>query len=140
MSLDVREKRLDSRRARDGIVFLELNLWRDTKLELARDARAKVRGYAVEAVERRLLLGIAPQNAHVYTSVAEVGTDLRARHRHEADYPGILGRFSEEGGYLDTDRFGDAVRSTRVTQKRPPPKSASELPAPSGSTRARHRP
>ncbi len=36
--LDVGEKRLDSRRARDGIVFLELNLRRDTQLELARYA------------------------------------------------------------------------------------------------------
>jgi hypothetical protein len=36
--LDVGEERLDSRRARDGIVFLELNLGRDAQLELARYA------------------------------------------------------------------------------------------------------
>jgi hypothetical protein len=38
MLLDVGEERLDSRRARDGIVFLELNLRRDTQLQLARNA------------------------------------------------------------------------------------------------------
>jgi hypothetical protein len=35
---DVGEERLDSRGPRDGIVFLELNLRRDTQLELPRDA------------------------------------------------------------------------------------------------------
>src|ERR1700730_6034955 len=93
----------------------------------------------VEAVEGSLLLGIASQHADVDAGVAEIWTDLRARHGHEADDPGILCRFSEEGGYLDADRFGDAVRSTCITQKRPPPRSAFEPPAPSGSTRARHR-
>ena len=97
-----------------------------------------MRGHAVQAVEGGLLLGIASQDAHVHPGVAEIRTDFRAGYRNETDDPGILCRFSEEGGYLDTDRFGDAVRSTRVTQKRPPPKSASELPAPSGNTRARH--
>ena len=95
--------------------------------------------HAVEAVEGSLLLGIASQNAHVDTGVTEIRTDFRSRYRDEADYPGILCRFSEEGGYLDADRFGDAVRSTRITQKHPPPKSASEPLALSGSTRARHR-
>jgi hypothetical protein len=36
--LHVGEERLDSRGARDSIVFLELNLGRDTQLELARHA------------------------------------------------------------------------------------------------------
>ena len=71
---------------------------------------------AVEAVESCLLLGLASEDAHVHASVPEIGTDLSAGDSHEADDPGILCRFSEEGGYLDTDRFGDAVRSTRVTQ------------------------
>ncbi len=95
---------------------------------------------AVEPIEGRLLFGIASEDADVDAGVAKVRTDLRARHRDEADYPGILCRFSEEGGYLDADRFGDAVRSTRVTQTRQPPKSVFEQPAPSGSTRARRRP
>jgi hypothetical protein len=77
-------------------------------------------GHAVEAIERSLLLGVTPEHAHVHACVAKVGTDLRTGDRDEADDAGILCRFSEEGGYLDTDRFGDAVRSTRVTQKRPP--------------------
>ena len=98
-----------------------------------------MQGHAVEAIEGSLLLGIASQNAHVHAGVAKIGADLRASDRNEADYSGILCRFSEEGGYLDADRFGDAVRSTCVTQKRPPPKSASEPLALSGSTRARHR-
>src|ERR1700694_1580757 len=98
-----------------------------------------MQGHAVEAVQGSLLLGIASENAHVNASVAKVGTDLGTRYRDEADYPGILCRFSEEGGYLDADRFGAALRSTRVTQKRPPLQSASWPPAPSGSTRARHR-
>lgn len=137
--LDVGEERLDSRRTRDGIVFLELNLGRDTELELTRHARAEMQSHAVQTIERSLLFGIASENAHVHASVAKVGADLRARHRHEPDYPGILCRFSEEGGYLDADRFGDAVRSTRVTQKRPPLKSVFEPLAPSCSTRAHHR-
>src|SRR3981081_1123581 len=98
-----------------------------------------MRRHAVEAVEGRLLLGVASQNAHVHAGVTKIRTDFRPRHRDETDYPRILCRFSEEGSYLDADRFGDAVRSTRVTQKRPPPKSVSARPAPSGRTRARHR-
>jgi hypothetical protein len=94
----------------------------------------------VEAVEGSLLLGFASQDAHVNAGVAKIGTDLRTGDRDKPDYPGILCRFSEEGGYLDADRFGDAVRSTRVTQRRPPQKSVSEPLAPSGSTRARHQP
>ena len=138
--LDVGEERFDSRGARDGIVFLELNLGRDTQSQLARHSRAEMRRHAVEAVEGSLLLGIASKNAHVNAGVAKIRADLRPRYRHEADYSRILCRFSEEGGYLDADRFGDAVRSTRVTQKRPPLKSMFEPLAPSGSTRARHRP
>jgi hypothetical protein len=95
--------------------------------------------HAVEAIERSLLLGIASENAHINAGVAKIRADFRAGDRNEADYAGVLCRFSEEGGYLDADRFGDAVRSTRVTQKRPPPKSVFEPLAPSGSTRARHR-
>ena len=136
--LDVGEERLDSRCARDGIVFLELNLRCDTQLELARHARAEMRCHTVEAIEGSLLLGIASQDAHVNSGVPKIGADLRTGDGNEPDYPGILCRFSEEGSYLDADRFGDAVRSTRVTQKRPPPKSASGRLAPSGSTRARH--
>jgi hypothetical protein len=94
---------------------------------------------AVESVEGSLLLGVASQNAHVNPGMAKIGTDLRTRNRDEAYYPGILCRFSEEGGYLDADRFGDAVRSTRVTQTRPPPRSVSSPPAPSDSTQAHHR-
>ena len=138
--LDIGEERLDSRGTRDGIVFLELNLGRDTQLKLARHARAEVRRHAVEAVEGSLLLGIASQDAHVNPGVAKIGADLRTSDGNEPDDPGILCRFSEEGGYLDADRLGDAVRSTRVTQKRPPPKSVSEPLAPSDSTRARHQP
>ena len=136
--LDVGEERLDSRGPRDGVVFLELNLGRHAQLELARDARAEMRSHTVEAIEGSLLFGIASKNAHVYAGVAQIGADLRTGDRNEPDDPGVLCRFSEEGGYLDADRFGDAVRSTRVTQKRPPPKSVSGPLAPSGSTRARH--
>jgi len=120
--LDIGEERLDSRGTRDGIVFLELNLGRDTKLQLAPHARAEMRSHAVEAIEGSLLLGIASQNTHVDARVTQIGADLRTGDRNEPDDPGILCRFSEEGGYLDADRFGDAVRSTSVTQKRPPPK------------------
>ena len=98
-----------------------------------------MRRHAVETVEGSLFLRITSEHANVDARVAEIGTHLGARHGDEADYAGILCRFSEEGGYLDADRFGDAVRSTRITQKRLPPKSASEPPAPCGSTRARHR-
>src|ERR1700736_2882016 len=66
MFLDVGEERLDPRRPRDGIVFLELNLWRDTKLQLARYARAQMQRHAVEAIKGGLLLGIASENAHVH--------------------------------------------------------------------------
>jgi hypothetical protein len=82
-----------------------------------------MRRYAVEAVEGRLFLGIASENTHVNAGVAKIRTDLSPCYCDEADDARILGRFSEEGGYLDADRFGDAVRSTRVTQKRPPLKS-----------------
>ena len=76
-----------------------------------------MRRHAVESVKGRLLLGVAPQDAHVHPGVAQIRTDFRAGYRNETYDPGILCRFSEEGSYLDTDRFGDAVRSTRVTQK-----------------------
>src|ERR1700674_1568067 len=98
-----------------------------------------MRRHTVEAVKGSLLLGIASQNAHVHARMAKVRADFSARHGNEADYSGVLCRFSEEGGYLDADRFGDAVRSTRFPQKRPPRKSVFEPLAPSGSTRARHR-
>ena len=76
--------------------------------------------HTVEAIERSLLLRVAAEDAHVNLGVTQIGSDLSARHRHEADDAGILGRFSEECRYLDTDRFGDAVRSTCVTQMRQP--------------------
>ena len=120
--LDVGEERLDSGGTRDGVIFLELNLGRDPQLELPRHARAEMRRHAVEAIESGLFLGIASENAHVHACVAKIRADLRASDRNEADDAGILCRFSEEGGYLDADRFGDAVRSTRITQKHPPPK------------------
>src|ERR1700681_4881577 len=97
-----------------------------------------MRRHAVEAVERSLLLRITSEHTHVHARVAKIGAHLRARHGDEAYDAGILCRFSEEGGYLDAHRFGDAVRSTRITQTRLPPKSACEPPAPCGSTQARH--
>ncbi len=99
-----------------------------------------MRSNAVESVEGRLLLGITPEHAHVDPGVPKVGAYLGAGDSDEANYARILCRFGEEGGYLDADRFGDAVRSTRVTQRRPPLKSVFEPPAPSGSTRARRPP
>jgi len=50
----------------------------------------------------------------------EIGTDFGSCYSDEADDARIFGRFGEESRYLDADRFGDAVRSTRVTQMRPP--------------------
>jgi hypothetical protein len=52
--------------------------------------------------------------------VPEVRADFSSSHGDEADYAWILGRFGEEGCNLDADRFGDAVRSTSVTQTRRP--------------------
>src|SRR6185436_614653 len=127
--LHVGEERLDAGGAGDGVVFLELNLGRHAKLQLSRHARTQKRCDAVESIERRLLLGFAAEDADVHAGVAQIGTDLRTRHRHEADDARILGRFSEECRYLDADRFGDAVRSARVTQKRPPQRSACARPA-----------
>ncbi len=98
-----------------------------------------MRRHAVETVERSLFLRITSEHAHVHARMAKIGTHLGASDGDEADYAGILCRFSEEGGYLDADRFGDAVRSTRITQKRLPRKSASGPPAPCDSTQARHR-
>jgi hypothetical protein len=72
--------------------------------------------------------------------VPQIGADLGPGDSHESDYARILCRFSEESRYLDADRFGDAVRSTCVTQKRPPPMSVSSQPAPFDNTRARRRP
>src|SRR3954464_11153054 len=120
--LDVGEERLDARRASDGVVLLELDLGCHAQLQLARDPRPQMRRDAVEAVEGRLLFRVATEHAHVDPGVTEVGCDLGARHCHEADDARILGRFGEECRYLDADRFGDAVRSARVTQKRPPPR------------------
>jgi hypothetical protein len=99
-----------------------------------------VRGDAVEAIKSSLFLRITSQHAHVHSRVPEIRTHLGAGDGDEPDDAGILCRFGEECRYLDADRFGDAVRSTGVTQKRPPPKSASVPPAPYGSTRARRRP
>ena len=120
--LHVREQRLDAGSAGDRVVLLELDLRSDAQAKLARDARTKMRGNAVETVEGCLLLGVATQYAHVDTRVPKIGTDFRTCHSNESDNSRILCRFCEEGGYLDADRFGDAVRSTRVTQKRPPRK------------------
>src|SRR5437762_903723 len=140
LPLHVREEGLDAGGAGDGVVFLELDRRRDAKLELFRDARPQKRGDAVESIEGRLLLRLAAQNTDVDPRVTKVGTDLGARHGDESDDARILGRFSEECRYLDADRFGDAVRSTRITQKRPPLKSGCVPPAPCGSTPARRPP
>ena len=94
---------------------------------------------AVETIERRFLLGVAAENAHIDARVPQIRADLCASDGYESDNARILCRFCEEGRYLDADRFGDAVRSTCVTQKRPPPKSMSSQPAPCDNTRARHR-
>jgi hypothetical protein len=120
LSLYVREQRFDSRSASDGIVLLELYLGRDAETELPRHTRAQMRCDAIEAVERCLLLALAAQHADVDTSVAQIGADFSPGHRHEADDSWILCRFGEERRDLDADRFGDAVRSTGVTQRRPP--------------------
>jgi hypothetical protein len=116
------KKRLNARSTGDRIVFLELDLGRNAKLELPRDARAEMRGNALESVERRLLFGITTQHADIDTGVPEIRAHFGSRHSDEADDARVLGRFGEEGRNLDADRFGDAVRSTRITQKRPPPK------------------
>jgi hypothetical protein len=76
----------------------------------------------LQSVERRLLFGIATKNADIDTCVPEIRAHFGSSDCDEADYPRVLGRFGEEGGNLDADRFGDAVRSTGITQKRPPPK------------------
>src|SRR5947209_19608052 len=127
----VRQQGFDSRRARDRVVFLELDLGRDAQAQPTCEVRTQVRRDAVQAVKGRLLLAVAAQHADVDTSMTEIGTDLGARHRHESNDSRILCRFSEKGRYLDADRFGDAVRSTCVTQTRQPPMSVCEQPAPS---------
>jgi hypothetical protein len=99
-----------------------------------------MRGDAVQSIERRLLFRVGAQHADVDACVAQIGSDLRRGDGYEPDDPRILCRFGEKGRYLDADRFGDAVRSTRVTQMRPPLRSECALPAPYDSTRARPRP
>ena len=138
--LHVSEKRLDAGGPSDGVVFLELDLGGYSEPQLACNARAKVRSHAIESVERRLLLGLASKHAYVNAGVAKIGTDLRSGNRNEANDARILCRFSEECRNLDADRFGDAVRSAGVTQRRPPLKSASAPLAPSYSTRAHRQP
>jgi hypothetical protein len=96
--------------------------------------------YAIESVECCLFLGLTPKHADVNAGVAKIGADLRCRNRNEANYARVLCRFSEECCNLDADRFGDAVRSARVTQTRPPLKSVFAPPAPSYSTRAHPQP
>jgi hypothetical protein len=81
-----------------------------------------MRSDAVESIKRSLLLSLASEHAYVNPRVPEIRADFGARDSHEADNPRILGRFGEEGRDLYADRFGDAVRSAGVTQKRPPPK------------------
>jgi hypothetical protein len=81
-----------------------------------------MRSDAVESIKRSLLLSLASEHAYVNACMAEIGTDFGARDSYEADYPRVFGRFGEEGRDLYADRFGDAVRSAGVTQKRPPPK------------------
>jgi hypothetical protein len=120
LSLDVREQRLDSRRASDGVVFLELNLGCDSQPQLARDTGTEMGCNTIEAVKRGLLLRIAAEHAHIYACVPQIGTDLGASYGNEADDARVLCRFCEEGCDLDADRFGDAVRSTSVTQTRRP--------------------
>lgn len=81
-----------------------------------------MRSDAVESVESSLLLGFAPEDAHVNPGVPKIGTHFSARHRHEADDARVLGRFGKERCNLYANRFGDAVRPAGVTQKRPPPR------------------
>ena len=99
-----------------------------------------MRSDTLEAVEGRLLFCVAPEHADVHARVPEIRAHLGGRNSYEPDNAWVLGRFCEEGGYLDADRFGDAVRSTSVTQKRPPLKSVCARPVPCDSTRARHLP
>src|SRR5687768_6576602 len=82
--LDVREKRLDARRPGDRVVFLELDFRSDAQLQLAGDARAEVRSYAFQSLERSGFLGLAAEHAHVNPGVAQIGSDIRARDGDEA--------------------------------------------------------
>src|SRR2546423_3821575 len=138
--LHIGQQRFDASGASDGVVFLELDFGSDAELQLLRDARPQERSDAVEAIESRLLLGIATEHADVDSSVPEIGTYFGAGNGDEADDTRILCRFGEECRDLDADRFGDAVRSTRVTQMPQPLKPACALPVPSGSTPERRRP
>jgi hypothetical protein len=139
VSFDVGKQRLDSGGTSDRIVFLELDLGSNAEPELPSDARAQVRGNAIEPIEGGLFLRLAAENTHVYPRMAQIRTDFGARDGDEANDSRILCRFSEEGRNLDADRFGDAIRSTGVTQKRPPRMSMCAPPAPYGNTRGRHR-
>jgi len=97
-----------------------LNLGGDSQSELSRNARPQMRGNTVESIESGLLLGIAAEHAYVHPGMPEIGTYFGSCYCNEANDARIFGRFGEESRYLDADRFGDAVRSTRVTQMRPP--------------------
>jgi hypothetical protein len=79
-----------------------------------------MRSNTVESVESGLLLGIAAEHAYVHPGMPQIGAHFRSCHSDEANNARIFGRFGEESRYLDADRFGDAVRSTCVTQMRPP--------------------
>lgn len=93
LPLDVSEERLDARRARDCVVFLELDLRSNAQPELARDARSQVRGDAFQSLERCGLLGIAAEHADVNPGMPQIRGDIRAGDRNETDDPGVLRRF-----------------------------------------------
>jgi hypothetical protein len=122
LSLHVGEQRLYPCGSRNRVVFLELDLGGDPESQLSRDARSQMRRDAVESVEGCLLLGFASEHAYINARVAEIGAYFSACHSYEADDARIFGRFGEERRNLYANRFGDAVRSAGVTQKRPPPR------------------
>ena len=138
LPLDLGKERLDARRARDGVVFLELQLGRDTELKRFGETGAKVSGETLQPLERRLLVGLTAEDADVNARVAKIGSDVHSRHRHEADDARVLRGLREESSDFPTDSLGDAVGPAGVTQWQQT--RASAPPVPCDSTRSYRRP
>src|SRR5215213_5032333 len=88
--LDLREQRLDARRARDALVHLERDLWCETQAQRTPHASAQVTGEAVEPVECRRTILLGTVDAHEHLRSAQVARDFYTGDGDQADNPRIF--------------------------------------------------
>src|SRR5687768_10507670 len=94
---DLLEKCLDASRSRDAGIGLEHELGREAKAERPAQARAQMRGRALQALERRLFFDVGAQHTHEDLGMPEVLCDVDTGDGHEPDDARVLRAIGKEG-------------------------------------------